>query len=167
MRFSPWVYLRDDRDLAEYRGLPVDRAVRLGDSGAILVRFHVPNESTLEPYLEALVRVNRRWLRENPAALDFERLPIRFILDPRGVDLHLPGYAMVAIGGGDCEDWSALGVAAARERGRVAGFRFRPARPQNGRPNRHLTAVVDWAEIDYAKRAWLRHRNSPRERNED
>lgn len=167
MRFSPWVYLRDDRDLAEYRGLPIDRKVHLGDSGALLVRFNVPDEAALVPYLEALARVDQRWLKENPWAVDFERLRIRFTLDPKGVDLHLPVYAMIAVGGGDCEDWSALGVAAARERGRVASFRFRPAKPQNGRPNRHLTTIVDSAEIDYAKKAWLRHRNSPRERNED
>lgn len=67
----------------------------------------------LQPLLDALVAVNVRWLRTHPAAPSIlsPSAGVRYERDPVGVELWRSLPAVLAAGGGDCEDLAAARAA--------------------------------------------------------
>ena len=82
--------------------------------------------------VEALVTVNRAYLRANPQTPLLYASGVRFLREPDGVDEWQDIPRTMALGSGDCEDLASWRIAELRERGeaaRVLVLTFQERRP--------------------------------------
>lgn len=93
--------------------------VRVGPVLGMRVVIGIPRPLTraaMNHALEALVRINQDWLRENPAAPSLYASGVRYAVEPTGYELWDPYALLLARGAGDCDDLAAARCAELRER---------------------------------------------------
>ena len=120
--------------------------VRVGPVLGMRVVIGIPRPLTraaMNHALEALVRINQDWLRDNPSAPPLYASGVRYAVEPVGFELWDPYALLLARGAGDCDDLAAARCAELREREGELGARADcyPSSIRNGRRTWHAIVV--------------------------
>lgn len=120
--------------------------VRVGPTLGMRVIIGIPrplSRRAMNHALEALVRINADWLRENPGAPPLYESGVRYAVEPTGYELWDPYALLLARGAGDCDDLACARAAELRERHGEWNARADcyPSSIKNGRRTWHAIVV--------------------------